>query len=76
MPIYFLKFEELVKNPEELLQEVFKFLLDTEDISGTVIERRIKEIVDLGASATQAYKVKGVAPKYKKSSDMFTEKQY
>ena len=37
IPVYLLKFEELVSNPRPLLEEVFKFLLGVENISGTVI---------------------------------------
>jgi len=32
VPVYFFKFEELVKTPEKQLVDVFKFLFDVQDI--------------------------------------------
>jgi len=52
VPVYYVKFEELRENPRKCLQEVFEFLLGVEDISGTVIEKRIDEVLELGHGAT------------------------
>ena len=73
-PIHFLKFEELRENPKRCLNDVFKFLLGQEDLSGTVIEKRIDEIVALGHGATQAYKVKTTDKKFN-NIDKFTKDQ-
>ena len=39
--MFFIKFEELKSDPQPILKKLFKFLLDIEDIQGTVLERRI-----------------------------------
>ena len=51
-PMHFLKFEELRDNPKRCLTEVFQFLLGQNDLSGTVIEKRIDEVLELGHGAT------------------------
>lgn len=43
---------------------MFKFLLNADDLTGTVIERRIDEVIGLGAKATQAYKMKKPSTAY------------
>ena len=58
IPVYYLKFEELRENPKICLNEVFSFLLEKKDLSGSVIEKRIQDVLDLGHSATQAYRMK------------------
>ena len=54
--IYFFRFEDVLKNPEEELRNLFKFCLGMEDIDGTVIEKRIKDTLALGAKKNTAYK--------------------
>ena len=44
IPTYFLRYEDLLKNPERVLKECFKFLLDVPSILGTVVEKRIKDV--------------------------------
>ena len=34
-PIYFCRYEDLISNPTEELNGIFKFLLEKEDLSGT-----------------------------------------
>ena len=46
IPSLFIRFEDLVRNPEQALTDVFKFVLDRDSISGTVLERRIRELAD------------------------------
>jgi len=52
VPVYFIKFEELVKEPKKQLQDVFKFLLNLDNLEGTVIEQRIEEVLAMGEGAT------------------------
>ena len=52
VPMHFLKFEELRENPRVCLREVFQFLLGVEDLTGTVIEKRIDDVLALGHKAT------------------------
>ena len=44
IPIYFVRYEDLVANPGPVLTEVFKFVLEVASIEGSVLERRIKEL--------------------------------
>lgn len=75
VPCVFLKFEELRNEPRESLREVFSFLLDIDDITGTVIEKRIDDVIAMGHSATVAYKLKPKPKAYKTARDMFTKEQ-
>ena len=43
-------------NPEGELRELFKFILDIDDLDGTVIEQRIKDVMAMGAKKNTAYK--------------------
>ena len=58
VPIMFLKFEELRKEPREHIYDVFRFMLCQRDLSGTYIEHKIDQALALGHEATQAYKMK------------------
>ena len=44
-PIYFFRFEDVIKDPSKELKNVFKFILGMESIEDTVIEHRIKEVL-------------------------------
>jgi hypothetical protein len=44
-PIYIVRYEDLMSNREAELTGVMKFLLEMDDLSGTNVERRIKEAV-------------------------------
>lgn len=48
-PVYFFRFEDILEKPEEELKQLFKFILGMESIEGTVIERRIKDVMAMGA---------------------------
>jgi hypothetical protein len=41
VPTYYLRYEDLVVRPNEILEELFCFLLNVPSIKGTVIEKRI-----------------------------------
>lgn len=41
IPTYFLRYEDLIAKPVEVLTELFCFLLNVPSIEGTVIEQRI-----------------------------------
>ena len=38
IPTYYLRYEDLVLNPQPVLMELFAFLLEVPDIKGTVVE--------------------------------------
>ena len=45
IPVYFIRYEDLVLDPEPVLTELFRFLLSMESLEGTVIEKRIKDFI-------------------------------
>ena len=75
MPMYFTRFEELISHPEPELIGVFKFLLNSKDTEGTVIEQRIQDALE-HKDKTQTYKMKKDGHKhYAKDEDMYTDVQ-
>ena len=56
LPVYFVRFEDLTANPKSVLEEIFKFFLDTNNLEGTVVEQRIKDICDQGKETSIIYK--------------------
>ena len=45
VPMLWIRFEDLVMNPEPELTNVMRFLLGKKDLTGTNAERRIKEVI-------------------------------
>jgi hypothetical protein len=45
LPVLFLRFEDLITNPEAELKKIFPFILRMNSIEGTVVETRIEEVV-------------------------------
>ena len=58
VPVLFIRFEDLVRNPKEELENIMKFLCNTKDIKGTNAERRIQEVLAKGEDATVTYQLK------------------
>ena len=58
VPMLFVRFEDLILDPEPELRNIMKFLLDLPDLSGTNAERRVKEVLALGRQATKIYSLK------------------
>eukprot|EP00355_Strombidium_rassoulzadegani_P008772 CAMPEP_0168619674 /NCGR_PEP_ID=MMETSP0449_2-20121227/6729_1 /TAXON_ID=1082188 /ORGANISM="Strombidium rassoulzadegani, Strain ras09" /LENGTH=471 /DNA_ID=CAMNT_0008660627 /DNA_START=111 /DNA_END=1526 /DNA_ORIENTATION=- len=75
IPIFFTRFEIITKEPEEGLTNVFKFLYNMDNIEGTNLERRINDVLSMGAEATQTYRMKKAERKYACDEDMYNEKQ-
>ena len=48
IPTLFLRYEDLVLNPEKELTSLFCFLLDVTSIEGTVVQKRIKTVIQAG----------------------------
>ena len=48
VPMLFVRFEDLVLNPEPELYNIMRFLLGKADLTGTNAERRIKEVLAMG----------------------------
>ena len=55
-PIYFFRFEDVIRNPGKELKELFCFILGLESIEGTVMEHRIDEVMKWSEEKRQAYK--------------------
>lgn len=48
-PIFLFRFEDLLSNTEEVLTDMFQFILGLEDgLQGTIIEKRIKDVIHNG----------------------------
>ena len=45
VPILFVRFEDLLMDPEPELRNIMRFILGMKDITGTNAERRIKEVI-------------------------------
>ena len=58
VPVLFVRFEDLVSNPEPELYKMMKFILGERDLTGTNAERRIKEVIAMGSKATVTYTLK------------------
>ena len=54
--IYFFRFEDVIANPTEELTNLYKFILGMESLKGTVIEKKIEEVVNMNPRKNQAYK--------------------
>jgi len=46
------RYEDLVTNPEKALEGMLQFMFDLEDIEGTNLQKRLKEVIAMGAAAT------------------------
>ena len=58
IPIYYIRYEDLVLNPRPVLMELFAYMLDVPSIEGTVVEQRINDYCEKGAAAASVYKLK------------------
>lgn len=54
VPVHILRYEDLCKNQEKALPELFKFLFNTESLKGTLIEKLIEK--HIGEKAVEIYK--------------------
>ena len=75
VPILFVRFEDLVMDPEPELERMMKFFLGEVDLSGTNAERRVKEVIAKGAQATVTYQLKDTTRKYNSNARLYTEEQ-
>ena len=74
VPTFVVRHEDLIKSPKKVLTEVFKFLLNTKSLKGTLIESLIEDeaSVDLDTKKTKEKYVQNT-PGY--SFDMFNSDQ-
>ena len=57
-PIHIIRFEDLCDDTPSEVTSMMKFCLEMEDLTGTNMERRINAIREMGAKATNTYKLK------------------
>ena len=55
VPIHYLRYEDLLAKPQEVLESLFCFLMNRESIEGLNIQKRIQAAVAMGHKSTQAY---------------------
>lgn len=61
IPLFILRFEDLLTQPEETMTDLFKFLLKTDDLEGTQILKSIQDITQVGGRRREIYKPRRVA---------------
>lgn len=57
-PTFFLTYEQLVLNPEPVVKDLFRFLLDAESIEGTLVEAQIKKVCGQDHKTHSIYQLK------------------
>ena len=62
-------------KPKDTLMEVMGFLLESKDLEGTNLERRIDQVLAMGQEKTSAYKLKSTSGKFDAHAHMFTPEQ-
>ena len=75
VPILFVRFEDLVMNPEPELEKMMKFFLGEVDLTDTNALRRVKEVIAMGAQATVTYQLKDTTRKCNNNIKMYTQEQ-
>jgi len=58
IPTYYIRYEDLVINPEPVLLEMFCFLLEVPSVAGTVVEKRVIDYCAQGNTSATTYKLK------------------
>ena len=75
VPVLFVRFEDLLTDPEPELRNIMRFFLGMEDITGTNAERRVQEVIAKGHKATQStYKLKETTLKFNAQAKRFNDK--
>ena len=74
-PLYVSRYEDMYLNPEAELEGIMKFILDLEDLEGTNVERRIKEVIAAGDKATHLYALKDTTGKMTANVEKYNEEQ-
>lgn len=75
VPILYVRFEDLVTNPEPELMKIMRFLLNEKDLTGSNAQRRIKDVLALGKSATVTYSLKDTTTKFDASRSLYSAEQ-
>jgi len=73
IPIYFFRFEDLLIQPEDVLKDMFKFILADKNLDGKVIEQRIKDVISGGKNFL--YKPRSAGGGFHKHADKIDKDQ-
>jgi hypothetical protein len=73
IPVYFFRFEDLLLQPENILKDMFRFILAEKNLDGKVIEQRIKDVITGGKNFL--YKPRSAGGGFHKHADKVDEKQ-
>ena len=76
IPIYFIRFEDLLNEPEQSLSESFAFSLGVKSIEGLNIQERIKATLAQGSAAHTVYPLKDKKQTLNKHADRVDPKLY
>lgn len=75
VPTLWIRYEDLVSDPETQLMNMMRFLVGRRDLAGTNAERRVKEQIAKGANAIKTYDLKEGTLKFNSSGKRYTEEQ-
>lgn len=70
-----MRYEDLVSNPKPELEGIMKYLLDLDDLTGTNAQRRVDEVIGMGAAASSTYKLKSTTGKFNVARAKYTDEQ-
>lgn len=73
--IYICRYEDLVRDPEEELRNLFEFILSKKLSWNTNVVRRIEKVVAMGAEASKSYKLKDTTGKFNSHAHRYNEEQ-
>lgn len=73
IPIYFFRFEDLLIQPQNILMDMFRFILAEKDLDGKMIEQRIKDVISKGKNFL--YKPRSAGGGFHKHADKVSKKQ-
>mmetsp|Transcript_15956 Transcript_15956/g.24712 ORF Transcript_15956/g.24712 Transcript_15956/m.24712 type:complete len:186 (-) Transcript_15956:184-741(-) len=73
VPVFFFRFEDLLLSPEPVLKDMFKFILASDDLDGSVIEKRIGDVINKGGNFL--YKPRAAGGGFHKHEDKLTSEQ-
>mmetsp|Transcript_32980 Transcript_32980/g.23812 ORF Transcript_32980/g.23812 Transcript_32980/m.23812 type:complete len:97 (+) Transcript_32980:921-1211(+) len=75
IPFYIVRFEDLRREPNQEMTNVFKFLLNVDSIEGTVLESRIDKLAVKDAKGAESYNRKYYGYDFNRNKHLFNEEQ-
>lgn len=72
IPVYFVRYEDLLIDPVPVLEELFCFLLEVPSVEGTVVQKRIRDSASKGTESKAVYKLKSNTKNFNKNEKNFS----